>query len=60
MKIPVPAEGQVTVAVASVGKKARVKAKAPGEIAVTGAAKNERLGVAVMHRRGPWPAGRWS
>src|SRR5262245_2187179 len=52
VKIPVPADGQITVAVASVSKKATVKAKAPGGIAVTGAAKQGRLGVAVMHRRG--------
>jgi hypothetical protein len=52
VKVPVPPEGQVTVAVASVGKKTPVKAKAPGGIAVTGAAKKGRLGIAVMHRRG--------
>ena len=52
VKVPVPAEGQVSVAVASVAKKSSVKAKAPAGIAVTGAAKKGRLGVAVVHRRG--------
>ena len=52
VKVPVPPEGQVSVAVASVAKKASVKAKAPAGIAVTGAAKKGRLGVAVVHRRG--------
>jgi hypothetical protein len=52
VKVPVPAEGQVAVAVASVSKKASVKAKAPTGIAVTGAVKKGRLGVAVAHRRG--------
>jgi hypothetical protein len=52
VKVPVPAEGQVAVAVASVAKKSSVKAKAPAGIAVVGATKKGRLGVAVMHRRG--------
>ena len=52
VKVPVPPEGQVSVAVASVAKKSSVKVKAPAGIAVTGAAKKGRLGVAVVHRRG--------
>ena len=51
VKVPVPPEGQVTIAVASV-KTSKVKAKAPAGIAVIGAAKKGRLGVAVAHRRG--------
>ena len=52
VKVPVPPEGQITVATAKVAKKSSVKAKAPAGIAVTGAVKKGRLGVAVMHRRG--------
>ena len=52
VQLPVPPEGQVTVAVASVGKKAKVNAKAPAGIAVIGTVKKGRLGVAVAHRRG--------
>jgi hypothetical protein len=52
VKVPVPPEGQVSVAVASVGKKASVKAKAPAGIAVTGSARKGKLGIAVAHRRG--------
>jgi hypothetical protein len=52
VKLPVPPEGQVSVAVASVGKKASVKAKAPAGVAVVGGAKKGKLGVAVAHRRG--------
>jgi hypothetical protein len=52
VNVPVPADGQIAVAVAKVGKKATVKAKAPAGIAVTGSAKKGRLAVAVVHRRG--------
>ena len=52
VKVPVPPEGQISVAVASVGKKATVKAKAPAGVAVVGGAKKGKLGVAVAHRRG--------
>lgn len=52
VKVPVPPEGQVTIAVAKVGKQAKVTARAPAGIAVAGSAKKGRLATAVVHRRG--------
>jgi hypothetical protein len=58
VKVPVPPEGQITVATATVAKKSSVRAKAPTGIVVTGAAKKGRLAVAVVHRRGVVAGGR--
>ena len=60
VKIPVPAEGQVAVGLASVPKGKNISlrvAKAPAGVAVTGAAKRGRLAIAVTRRRGVSAAG---
>ena len=57
VKVPVPADGQVAVAFASVPKKSSVKARGPAAVAVTGSAKKGRLAVAVVRRRGTAAAG---
>ena len=50
--MPLPAEGQVAVAVGSASKKGSLKAKAPAGVAVTGDVKKGKLAVAVIRRRG--------
>ena len=57
VKVPVPADGQVAVAFASVTKKSSVKARGAAAVAVAGSAKKGRLAVAVVRRRGTAASG---
>jgi hypothetical protein len=60
VKLPVPDEGQVAVAVASVpkGKKVSLRvSKAPAAVAVIGSVKRGRLAIAVVRPRGTFGVG---
>jgi len=58
VKLPMPAEGQVAVAVASVPKKTSVKVtRSPAAVAVTGSAKKGRLAIAVVRPVGAFGSG---
>ncbi len=58
VKVPMPAEGQVAVAVGAVAKKTSLKVtKAPAAVAVTGSVKRGRLAIAVVRPTGTYGSG---